>query len=84
MLVSDDALAGADIWLTAKVLAAALERERYDLVLLGQQAADSESYVMAAAVADRLRRPLVTQVAQLTLEGAVDPREAPDRSRATT
>ena len=71
VLVSDDALAGADIWLTAKVLAAALEREHYDLVLLGQQAADSESYVMAASVADRLRRPLVTQVAQLTLEGAV-------------
>jgi len=71
VLISDDALAGADIWLTARVLAAALEREHYDLVLLGQQAADSESYVMAASVADRLRRPLVTQVAQLTLEGAV-------------
>jgi electron transfer flavoprotein beta subunit len=71
VLISDDALAGADIWLTAKVLAAALEREHYDLVLLGQQAADSESYVMAASVADRLRRPLVTQVAQLTLDGLV-------------
>jgi electron transfer flavoprotein beta subunit len=71
VLISDDAFAGADIWLTARVLAAALEREHYDLVLLGQQAADSESYVMAASVADRLRRPLVTQVAQLTLEGAV-------------
>jgi electron transfer flavoprotein beta subunit len=69
VLVSDDALAGADIWLTARVLAAALEREPYDLVLFGQQAADSESYVMAASIADRLRRPLVTQVAQLTLEG---------------
>jgi electron transfer flavoprotein beta subunit len=69
VLVSDEALAGADIWLTAKVLAAALEREEADLVLFGQQAADSESYVMAAAVADRLQRPLVTQVAQLTLDG---------------
>jgi electron transfer flavoprotein beta subunit len=69
VLVSDEALAGADIWLTAKVLAAALEREEADLVLFGQQAADSESYVMAAAVADRLQRPLVTQVAELTLEG---------------
>jgi electron transfer flavoprotein beta subunit len=69
VLVSDPSLAGADIWLTAKVLAAALEREAPDLVLFGQQAADSESYVMAAAVADRLERPLVTQVARLTLEG---------------
>jgi electron transfer flavoprotein beta subunit len=69
VLVSDASLAGADIWLTAKVLAAALERESPDLVLFGQQAADSESYVMAAAVADRLQRPLVTQVAQLSLDG---------------
>jgi electron transfer flavoprotein beta subunit len=69
VLISDTSLAGADISLTAKVLAAALAREAPDLVLLGQQAADSESYVMAAAVADRLQRPLVTQVARLTLEG---------------
>ncbi len=69
VLVSDPALAGADIWLTAKVLAAALAREAPDLVLLGQQAADSESYVMAASIADRLQRPLVTQVAELTLDG---------------
>jgi electron transfer flavoprotein beta subunit len=69
VLVSDEAYAGADINLTAKVLAAALGREPYDLVLLGQQAGDSESYVMAAAVADHLRRPLVTQVAELTLDG---------------
>jgi electron transfer flavoprotein beta subunit len=69
VLISDAALAGADIWLTAKVLAAAIAREAPDLVLFGQQAADSESYVMAASIADRLQRPLVTQVAELTLDG---------------
>jgi electron transfer flavoprotein beta subunit len=68
VLVTDPSLAGADINLTAKALAAALGREEHDLVLLGQQSADSESYVMAAAVADHLRRPLVTQVAELTLQ----------------
>ncbi len=68
VLVTDPSLAGADINLTAKVLAAALKREQYDLVLLGQQAADSESYVMAAAVADHLQRPLVTQAAEVTLQ----------------
>jgi electron transfer flavoprotein beta subunit len=68
VLVTDPSLAGADINLTAKVLAAALQREQYDLVLLGQQAADSESYVMAAAVADHLKRPLVTQAAEVTLQ----------------
>jgi electron transfer flavoprotein beta subunit len=68
VLVTDPSLAGADINLTAKVLAAALQRDQYDLVLLGQQAADSESYVMAAAVADHLKRPLVTQAAEVTLQ----------------
>src|SRR6185503_4841169 len=34
-----------------------------------QQAADADCYVMAAAVADHLRRPLVTQVAELRLDG---------------
>jgi len=70
LLVSDPSLEGADITLTARVLAAAAERAGADLVLLGQQAGDSDSYVMAAAVADHLRRPLVTQVAELTLDGS--------------
>jgi electron transfer flavoprotein beta subunit len=70
VLVSDPSLAGADLNLTARTLAAALRREEYDLVLLGQQAADSECYVMAAAVADHLQRPLITQVAHLELDGS--------------
>ena len=49
------------------MLAAAAKRLGADLVLLGQQAADSDSYVMAAAVAEHLQRPLVTQVARLEL-----------------
>lgn len=70
LLVTDPALAGSDIAGTAYVLATALEREQADLVILGQQASDADCYVMAAAVADHLRRPLVTQVAELTVDGA--------------
>jgi electron transfer flavoprotein beta subunit len=66
VLVTDEALAGSDI---AYVLAAAVAKQDADLVLLGQQAADADCYVMAAAVADHLRRPLVTQVAELRLDG---------------
>src|ERR671937_744418 len=47
-------------------LAKALEREGSDLVLFGQQADDSDGAVLWAAVADRLRRPLVSQAAELT------------------
>ena len=69
VLVTDSALAGSDIAGTAYVLAAAVGKQDADLVLLGQQAADADCYVMAAAVADHLRRPLVTQVAELRLDG---------------
>src|SRR5690242_5064380 len=69
VLVTDAALAGSDIAGTAYVLAAAVGKQDADLVLLGQQAADADCYVMAAAVADHLERPLVTQVAELRLDG---------------
>jgi electron transfer flavoprotein beta subunit len=68
VLVSDDALAGSDLVATANVLAKALEREHADLVLFGQQASDSDGAVLGAAVADKLRRPIVSQAAELTLE----------------
>ena len=69
VLLTDPALAGSDISGTAYALATVLEKQDADLVILGQQAADADCYVMAAAVADHLRRPLVTQVAELSIEG---------------
>ncbi len=69
VLVSDEGAAGSDLVATSRVLAAALEREGADLVLFGQQASDADGAVLWAAVADRLRRPLVSQVAELTVEG---------------
>ena len=69
LLVSDDALAGSDLVATSKVLARALERENADLVLFGQQASDGDGAVLWAAVAERLRRPVVSQAAELTVDG---------------
>jgi electron transfer flavoprotein beta subunit len=68
VLVSDEAAAGSDLVATSRVLAAALAREEADLVLFGQQANDSDGAVLWAAVADRLQRPLISQVAELTRE----------------
>jgi electron transfer flavoprotein beta subunit len=67
VLVSDDALPGSDLVGTSAVLAAALERESPDLILFGQQASDGDGAVMWAAVAERLRRPVISQAAELTL-----------------
>jgi electron transfer flavoprotein beta subunit len=69
ILVSDDAAAGSDLIATSYALAKALERESPDLVLFGQQAGDSDGAVLSAAVADRLRRPMVSQAAELTHAG---------------
>jgi len=67
VLVSDEAAAGSDLVATSAVLAKTLERESADLVLFGQQAADADGAVLWAAVAERLRRPVVSQAAELTL-----------------
>ena len=69
VLVSDEAAAGSDLVATSHLLAAALELESADLVLFGQQAADSDGAVLWAAVAERLRRPMISQAAELTLDG---------------
>ena len=66
VLVSDDGAAGADLVATSAVLAKALERESADLILFGQQANDSDGAVLWAAVADRLRVPVVSQAAEIT------------------
>src|SRR5881396_2379747 len=67
VLVSDEGAAGSDLVATSRVLAAVLERENPDLVLFGQQSSDSDGAVLWAAVADRLRRPYISQAAELTL-----------------
>jgi len=66
VLVSDEGAAGSDLVATSYALAKVLKRENADLVLFGQQAGDSDGAVLWAAVSDRLRRPLVSQAAELT------------------
>src|SRR5205814_7462181 len=67
VLVSDDAAAGSDLVATSSVLAKALKRESPDLLLFGQQASDADGAVLWAAVAERLRRPVVSQAMELSL-----------------
>jgi electron transfer flavoprotein beta subunit len=67
--VSDEGAAGSDLVATSLVLAKALERESPDLILFGQQASDSDGAVLWAAVAERLHRPVVSQAAELSVQG---------------
>ena len=71
VLVADDGAVGSDLVATSLVLARALERESAHLVLFGQQASDSDGAVLWAAVAERLRQPMISQAAELTLADGV-------------
>ena len=51
-------------------LAGALEQEGADLALFGQQSADGGGACLWAAVADRLRQPVVSQVSELAVDGS--------------
>jgi electron transfer flavoprotein beta subunit len=67
VLVSDDGAVGSDLVATSHALAKALEREDPELVLFGQQSSDSDGAVLWAAIAERLRLPMVSQAAELTV-----------------
>src|SRR4051795_11648947 len=69
VLITDSALEGADLLVTANALAGALGSEAPDLVLFGQQSADGGGAVLWAAVAEKLRRPVISQASELTVEG---------------
>jgi electron transfer flavoprotein beta subunit len=63
--LTDAVLAGSDVNGTAYALARVLSHEAFDLVLSGQQAADGECYATAAAVAEHLGLPSLSQVVEL-------------------
>jgi electron transfer flavoprotein beta subunit len=68
VLVADEGAAGSDLLGTGYALAQVLEREQADLVLFGQASNDGDGAVLWAAVAERLRRPVISQAAELTVE----------------
>jgi electron transfer flavoprotein beta subunit len=58
--ITDDALRGADALVTAKVLAKALERGQYDLILSGVESTDGYTGTLPMAVASFLGIPSAT------------------------
>ena len=71
VVVSDPALAGSDAVATARVLAAALQKIGYDLVLFGQASADAYGGVVPSMVAEFLGAPLLSFAAKVEVAGNV-------------
>lgn len=75
ILVTDEALAGADLPTTIRVLAAAVETESFDLLLGGLDTSDGAGGAVTAGVAARLGLPLLSAAA------AIEPDPATGRVR---
>jgi electron transfer flavoprotein beta subunit len=60
VLVTDDSLRGADALATARVLAAAVRRNGFDIVVAGVESTDGSTGTLPMAVAELLRVPAVT------------------------
>jgi electron transfer flavoprotein beta subunit len=72
VIVDDPALRGADALTTARVLAAAIEREGFDLVVAGTESTDGYSGVLPQMVAELLDVPALTYATKVEIgEGKV-------------
>ncbi len=71
VLVTDPALAGSDTLATARVLAAALARIEFDLVLAGADTSDGGSGTVAAGVAALTGLPYLSYAARIEPDGGV-------------
>jgi electron transfer flavoprotein beta subunit len=67
--VSDEAIAGSDAIATSLVLAKAVERGSYDLVMCGMASTDGTMSVVPAMLAERLGLPQLTLASKVETQG---------------
>jgi electron transfer flavoprotein beta subunit len=70
VLISDDGLSGSDALSTAKVLAAAIKREGFDLVITATESTDGYTGVVPQAIAELLDVPAVTFAKEVSSDGS--------------
>ena len=67
--ILDDAVAGSDTLGTAKILAAAIKKQPFDLVICGTESSDSYSGIVPGQVAHFLGVPAVTFAKEVAVDG---------------
>ncbi len=67
--ILDDAVAGSDTLGTAKLLAAAIKKQEFDLVLCATESGDSYSGIVHGQIAQLLGIPPLTFAKEITIEG---------------
>ncbi len=68
IVIEDAALRGADSWTTAQVLAAAIAREEFDVVIAGTESTDGSAGVLPQQLAELLEVPSLTFAKHLEQE----------------
>ncbi|MFJ4790107.1 electron transfer flavoprotein subunit beta/FixA family protein [Streptomyces sp. NPDC088794] len=77
--VADEDIEGSDVFATSLVLAGAIQRHGFDLVLCGMASTDGGAGVVPALLAERLGVAAVTHIEELTVEdGALTGRREGD------
>jgi electron transfer flavoprotein beta subunit len=69
VIVDDDTLKGSDAIVTARVLAAVIEREGFDLVIAGTESTDGYSGVVPQMLAELLDAPALTYATKVEVDG---------------
>jgi electron transfer flavoprotein beta subunit len=69
VLVTDPTLRGADAWVTARVLTAAIGRAPFDLVIAGAESTDGYTGTVPVTIAELLGVASVTAVRKLDADG---------------
>ncbi len=67
LIIEDDDLRGADALTTSRVLAAAIEKEGFDLVIAGTESTDGYSGVIPQMLAEHLGTPALTYAKQVDI-----------------
>jgi electron transfer flavoprotein beta subunit len=70
VLVEDDGLRGSDALTTARVLAAAVKREGFDLVIAGTESTDGYAGVVPQMLAELLDAPALTYATSVETDGS--------------
>ncbi|MGW4055771.1 electron transfer flavoprotein subunit beta/FixA family protein [Streptomyces sp. NPDC004779] len=67
--VNDEAIHGSDVIATSAILAKALEKTGFDLVVCGMASTDGTMGVLPALLAERLNLPQATLLSEVSVEG---------------
>ncbi|MBQ8669916.1 MAG: electron transfer flavoprotein subunit beta/FixA family protein [Oscillospiraceae bacterium] len=69
ILLSDRAFGGSDTWATSTVIASALKKLDYDLIITGRQAIDGDTAQVGPQIAEHLGIPNISYAEDIKLEG---------------